>query len=50
MTAALQRFGSETLGKGCILAHDVPGFVGNRIGLYVFADILHAMQEFGLGS
>ena len=49
VTAALQRFGSETLGKGCILAHDVPGFVGNRIGLYVFADILHAMQELGLG-
>ena len=48
-TAALQRFGSETLGKGCILAHDVPGFVGNRIGLYVFADILRAMQELGLG-
>ena len=49
MTAALQRFGSETLGKGCILAHDVPGFVGNRIGLYVFADTLRAMQELGLG-
>ena len=49
VTAALQRFGSETLGKGCILAHDVPGFVGNRIGLYVFADILRAMQELGLG-
>ena len=48
MTAALQRFGSETLGKGCILAHDVPGFVGNRIGLYIFADILRAMQELGL--
>ena len=49
VTAALQRFGSETLGKGCIFAHDVPGFVGNRIGLYVFADILRAMQELGLG-
>ena len=49
VTAALQRFGSETLGKGCVLAHDVPGFVGNRIGLYVFADILRAMQEMGLG-
>ena len=49
VTAAMQRFGSETLGKGCVLAHDVPGFVGNRIGLYVFADTLRAMQEFGLG-
>ena len=49
VTAALQRFGSETLGKGCILAHDVPGFVGNRIGLYVLADTLRAMQELGLG-
>ena len=48
VTAALQRFGSETLGKGCVLAHDVPGFVGNRIGLYVFADTLRAMQELGL--
>ncbi len=49
VTAAVQRFGSETLGKGCVLAHDVPGFVGNRIGLYVFAETLRAMQELGLG-
>ena len=49
VSAAVQRFGSETLGKGCVLAHDVPGFVGNRIGLYVFAETLRAMQEFGLG-
>ena len=49
VTAALQRFGSETLGKGCVLAHDVPGFIGNRIGLYIFAETLRAMQEFGLG-
>ena len=49
VTAAVQRLGSETLGKGCVLAHDVPGFVGNRIGLYVLADTLRAMQEFGLG-
>ena len=49
VTAAVRRFGSETLGKGCVLAHDVPGFVGNRIGLYVFAETLRAMQEMGLG-
>ncbi len=49
ITAAVRRFGSETLGKGCVLAHDVPGFVGNRIGLYVFADTLRAMREMGLG-
>ena len=49
VTAAVQRLGNETLGKGCVRAHDVPGFVGNRIGLYVFADTLRAMQEMGLG-
>lgn len=49
VTAAVQRFGSETLGKGCVLAHDVPGFVGNRIGLYVLAETMRAMQDFGLG-
>ena len=49
ITAAVQRFGSETLGKGCVIAHDVPGFVGNRIGLYVLAETMRAMQEFGLG-
>ena len=49
VTAAVQRLGSETLGKGCVLAHDVPGFVGNRIGLYVFAETLRAMQDLGLG-
>ena len=49
VTATMQAFGSETLGKGCVLAHDVPGFVGNRIGLYVFAETLRAMQDLGLG-
>ncbi|MDE2817403.1 MAG: 3-hydroxyacyl-CoA dehydrogenase/enoyl-CoA hydratase family protein, partial [Chloroflexota bacterium] len=49
VTAAVQRFGSETLGKGCVVAHDVPGFVGNRIGLYVLAETMRAMQESGLG-
>lgn len=49
VTAAVRRFGSETLGKGCVLAHDVPGFVGNRIGLYVFAETLRAMRDLGLG-
>lgn len=49
VSAAVQRFGSETLGKGCVLAHDEPGFVGNRIGLYVFAETLRAMRELNLG-
>ena len=49
VTAAVQRLGSETLGKGCVRAHDVPGFVGNRVGLYVFAETLRAMQDLGLG-
>ena len=49
VTAAMQRLGSETLGKGCVRAHDVPGFVGNRIGLYVFSETLRAMQDLGLG-
>jgi 3-hydroxyacyl-CoA dehydrogenase len=49
VTTAMQRFGSETLGKGCVVAHDVPGFVGNRIGLYVLAETLRAMQDLGLG-
>ena len=49
VTAAVQRFGSETLGKGCVVAHDVPGFVGNRIGLYVLAETVRAMLELGLG-
>ncbi len=49
VAAAVQRFGSETLGKGCVLAHDVPGFVGNRIGLYVLAETIRAMRDLGLG-
>ncbi len=49
VTAAVQRLGSETLGKGCVVAHDVPGFVGNRIGLYVLTETMRAMQDYGLG-
>ena len=49
VTAAVQRFGSETLGKGCVVAHDVPGFIGNRIGLFVLAETMRAMQDSGLG-
>ena len=31
---AVRAFGDRVLGKGIVLANDVPGFIGNRIGIY----------------
>jgi len=41
-------FAERMLGKGVILARDVPGFVANRLGLYGLFRTIHLMQDFGL--
>lgn len=46
---AISHFAEYTLGKGVIIAKDVPNFVTNRIGCYGFLVTLRAMEEFGLG-
>ena len=44
----LYSFGEDVLGRGIIMANDVPNFVGNRIGTYAIMLSLKAMDEFGL--
>ena len=44
----MSRFAEEVLGKGVVTAHDVPGFITNRIGCYYFLAAMRAANEFGL--
>ena len=37
------------MGKGVVTAHDVPGFITNRVGSYAFQAAIAAAHEFGLG-
>lgn len=41
-------FGDLVLGKGIVVAHDVPGFAANRVGLYCVARSVQAMIDLGL--
>ncbi len=38
----------RTLGKGVILAKDVPGFIANRLGIHGMFRTIRLMEEFGL--
>ncbi|MEW6278684.1 MAG: 3-hydroxyacyl-CoA dehydrogenase/enoyl-CoA hydratase family protein [Candidatus Eremiobacterota bacterium] len=44
----LADFGDQVLGKGVVVARDVPGFAANRIGLYGVVLASRAMVELGL--
>src|SRR5690606_8731780 len=46
--ATIQRFGERILGKGTVLARDVPGFIGNRLGVYGMIQAIRLMEEFDL--
>ena len=45
---AVRAFGDRVLGKGIVAANDVPGFIGNRIGIYSLLQTARAMERFGL--
>jgi len=45
---AMREFAERTLGKGMVLAKDVPGFVANRLGVYGMVATMRRMQEHGL--
>ena len=45
--AAVSAFGDRVLGKGIVVANDVPGFIGNRVGIYSLLQTLRAMETFG---
>lgn len=44
----LAGFAERILGKGTVLARDVPGFIGNRIGIYGLIQAIRLMEECGL--
>ncbi len=46
--SAFAQFADHTLGKGVVVANDVPGFVGNRIGVYGMVRAMKRMEETGL--
>lgn len=45
---ALREFGERTLGKGIVIAHDVPGFVANRLGVYGMVSAMRRMEQYDL--
>ena len=48
--AMLRDFGDRVLGKGIVRANDVPGFVGNRVGVYAMLQAVRTMEKLKLGS
>src|SRR5688572_21664508 len=45
---AIRAFGERLLGKGIVVARDVPGFIANRLGIHGFLRAIRLMQEFDL--
>jgi len=48
VVARIRDFAERVLGKGVILARDVPGFIANRLGLHGLFRTIRLMEEFGL--
>jgi len=44
----VEHFGTRILGKGTVLARDVPGFIGNRLGIYGMLQAMRLMERFDL--
>ncbi|MFA5504896.1 MAG: 3-hydroxyacyl-CoA dehydrogenase NAD-binding domain-containing protein [Vulcanimicrobiota bacterium] len=45
---AISEFGDKILGKGIVVAHDVPGFAANRVGVGCMSRTMQVMAEMGL--
>jgi len=48
VVGAMRTFAERTLGKGVVLAKDVPGFIANRLGLFGMVTALRLMEQFDL--
>ncbi|HEX5075836.1 MAG TPA: 3-hydroxyacyl-CoA dehydrogenase/enoyl-CoA hydratase family protein [Gemmatimonadaceae bacterium] len=48
VVAAIRAFGERLLGKGIVIARDVPGFIANRLGIHGFLRAIRFMQELDL--
>ena len=44
----VQEFAEDVLGKGVVVANDVPGFVANRVGTQTMNDIMYRAESSGL--
>ena len=44
----MRRFAERTLGKGIVIAKDVPGFIANRLGVFGSVATMRRMMEHGL--
>ena len=44
----VRAFGDHVLGKGIVVAHDVPGFIGNRVGVYALLQAARTMEAMDL--
>jgi 3-hydroxyacyl-CoA dehydrogenase len=45
---AMRAFAERTLGKGIVIAKDVPGFIANRLGVYGMVATMRRMEQHGL--
>ena len=45
---AMREFAERTLGKGIVIARDVPGFIANRLGVFGMVGTMRRMMEHGL--
>ena len=45
----MKSFATDVMGKGVVSAHDVPGFITNRVGSFAFQAAIRAAEEFRLG-
>ena len=48
VVTGIRAFGERLLGKGVVIARDVPGFIANRLGIHGFLRAIRFMQEFDL--
>ncbi len=45
---AVRHFAERALGKGIVIAKDVPGFIANRLGVYGMVHTMRRMEQHGL--
>ncbi len=46
--ASMRDFAERLLGKGVVIAKDVPGFIANRLGIFGMVRVLRLMEKFDL--
>jgi 3-hydroxyacyl-CoA dehydrogenase len=48
LVLGMRTFAERILGKGTVIAKDVPGFIANRLGVYGMVSTMHRMMEHAL--